>query len=1327
MGTMLQAHRFTEAEFRGDRFRDHPRDLRGNSDLLCLTQPEAVRAVHAGYLDAGADVVCTNSFTATRIAQADYGFDAALVRELNVAAARLARDAADAAELARPDHPRFVAGSLGPTNRTASMSADVGDPAARSVSWNELEVAYRESAAGLIEGGADILLIETIFDTLNAKAAIFAVQSLFEELGERLPLIISGTIVDASGRTLSGQTVEAFWHSVRHADPIIVGLNCALGPKQLREHLDVLSRVADRPVSAYPNAGLPNELGGYDETPAEMAEAIREWAAHGLLNVAGSCCGSTPAHVAAIADAVAGLPPRQVPDSTGVTRLSGLEALVIPPPGNAFVNVGERTNVTGSRKFARLITSGAEDEAVDIAREQVSNGAQLIDVNLDEAMLDGVAAMTRFLRRIAAEPDIASVPVMVDSSKWSVIEAGLQQLQGKGVVNSISLKEGEAEFLRQARLCRRYGAAVVVMAFDEQGQAESVDRRLAVLRRAHDLLTGVVGFEPDDIILDANIFAIATGMEEHNDYAVSFIEAVRQLKVAFPGTLTSGGVSNVSFSFRGNDRVREAIHSVFLYHAILAGLDMAIVNAGVLPIYDEIEPELREVVEDVVLNRRPDATERLLELAGRYAGESGMERAAEDLSWRARPVEERLTHALVAGIDAYIVEDTEEARLAADRPLDVIEGPLMAGMNVVGDLFGAGRMFLPQVVKSARVMKKAVAVLIPYLEAGRAGTGRRSGTIVTATVKGDVHDIGKNIVGVVLGCNDYEVVDLGVMVPAARILEKAIEIDADLIGLSGLITPSLDEMTHVAAEMERQGFTIPLLIGGATTSRTHTAVKIAPAYSGPVVHVLDASRAVGVAGSLVQADRRDAFVTGIRDEYETVRRERAGRRSKEQRLTLAEARGNRLPIDWSTVDPPRPTYLGPRTFAAYPLAQLVGYIDWTPFFATWELRGAYPAILDDRRLGSAARELHSDALALLDRIVGDGRLRADAVVGFWPANTVGSDDVVVWRDEARGEELARFRTLRQQMAKPDGRPNLALADLVAPVETGLTDYIGAFAVTAGHGLDGIVADFEAANDDYSSILAKALADRLAEAFAERMHERVRRELWGYAPTEGLSNTDLIAERYQGIRPAPGYPACPDHTEKGTLFELLEAESRAGIRLTKSFAMWPGASVSGYYLWNPASHYFGVGRIGRDQLADYAARKGIPLAEAERWLAPNLADDDEAAGGRTRAGRRDVSRADLVEAFAGFPARLALVLADVAATGRLLAARRVGPSRGRAPPHRGRSRGLAVPARARRVRGRPAMGLDRARPRHRVRRRATQPHPGGLRGVADHDRRRGPCP
>ncbi|HEX2470922.1 MAG TPA: methionine synthase [Candidatus Limnocylindrales bacterium] len=1208
MGTMLQAYAFDEAGYRGERFRDHPRDLRGDNDLLSLSQPDAVQAVHAAYLDAGADIVSTNSFTSTRIAQADYGLDDDVVRDLNVTAARLARAAADAAEARESGRPRFVAGALGPTNRTASISPDVGDPAARGVTWDELQQAYHDAAAGLIEGGADILLIETIFDTLNAKAAIFGVETLFDELGERLPVIISGTIVDASGRTLSGQTVEAFWHSVRHADPLVVGLNCALGPKQLREHLDVLARIADRPVSAYPNAGLPNELGGYDETPEAMADALGEWARHGLLNIAGGCCGTTPEHIEAIAAAVSGCPPRPLVRPPSKTRLSGLEPVVIPPPGDTFVNVGERTNVTGSRKFARLMAEGGEDEAIDIAREQVANGAQLIDVNMDEAMLDGVAAMTRFLRRVAAEPDIATVPVMVDSSKWSVIEAGLQQLQGKGVVNSISLKEGEAEFLRQAQLCKRYGAAVVVMAFDEQGQADSVERRVSVLKRAHKLLTEVVGFASEDIILDPNIFAIATGIEEHNDYAVSFMEAVRRLKTELPGTRTSGGVSNVSFAFRGNDRVREAIHSVFLYHAKRAGLDMAIVNAGVLPVYDDIEPELRERVEDVVLNRRPDATERLLEIATRYEGSAGMDRPAEDLSWREKPVGERLTHALVEGIDTWIVDDTEEARQAASRPLEVIEGPLMDGMNVVGDLFGSGRMFLPQVVKSARVMKKAVAHLVPYLEAEREGTGaRKSGTIVTATVKGDVHDIGKNIVGVVLGCNDYEVIDLGVMVPAARILETAAEHDADLIGLSGLITPSLDEMVHVASEMERLGMTTPLLIGGATTSRTHTAVKIAPAYSGPVVHVLDASRAVGVAGALVDDRRRATYAAGIRDEYEAVRLDRAGRQAKERYLTIGEARANRVPIDWSTVTPPRPTFLGPRTFDDYPLTELVERIDWTPFFATWELRGAYPAILDDPKVGTAARDLYDDARRLLDRIVNEARLRASGVVGFWPANA-DVDDIAVWRDAERRDRLATFRTLRQQMAKTDARPNVALADFVAPIDTGLPDHIGAFAVTAGHGLDGpdgLVAEFVAANDDYSAILAKALADRLAEAFAERLHERVRRELWGYAPDEELSNSELIAERYQGIRPAPGYPACPDHTEKRTLFELLEAEARAGIELTESFAMLPGASVSGYYLWNPASHYFGIGRIDRDQLEDYAARKGIPVAEAERWLAPNL--------------------------------------------------------------------------------------------------------------------------
>lgn len=1207
MGTMLQAHRFTEADWRGERFRDHHRDVRGNSDLLSLTQPDAVRAIHAAYLAAGSDIITTNTFTATRIAQADYGLGP-WVREIDRDGARLARAAADAAEAAAPDRPRFVAGSLGPTNRTASISPDVDDPAARNVSWEELEAAYTEAAEGLIEGGADLLLIETIFDTLNGKAAIFAVESAFERLGVRLPLIVSGTIVDASGRTLSGQTLEAFWNSVRHADALIVGLNCSLGPKQLRAHVEEFSRLADRFVSAYPNAGLPNEFGGYDETPEAMAEAHRDWAKRGFLNVAGGCCGTTPAHIEAIAEAVRGLPPRAVPERRAVTRLSGLEPLALPLPGGSFANIGERTNVTGSRKFAKLVLEDREDEAVAVARDQVANGAVMLDVNMDEGMLDGVAAMTRFLRRLAAEPDVATVPIMVDSSRWEILEAGLRQLQGKGVVNSISLKEGETEFLRQARLCRRYGAAVVVMAFDEQGQADTVQRKVDVGARAYRLLTEVVGFPPEDVILDPNIFAIATGIEEHAGYAVAYVDAVRKLKATLPHVRISGGVSNVSFAFRGNDRVREAIHAVFLYHAIRAGMDMGIVNAGALPVYDDIDDELLRRVEDVVLDRRDDATERLLEIAPNYAGQAGAQRSGDDLAWRELPVEERLTHALVEGIDQWIVEDTEEARLRAERPLEVIEGPLMTGMNVVGDLFGSGRMLLPQVVKSARVMKKAVAHLIPFMEAERAGETKRAGLIVMATVKGDVHDIGKNIVGVVLGCNDYEVVDLGVMVPAARILETARELGADLIGLSGLITPSLDEMVHVAGLMEQEGFDIPLLIGGATTSRAHTAVKIEPAYSKPVVHVADASRAVLVANSLVDERRRDTYAAQISQEYAALRAERAGRRQKEQRLTIEEARANRLALDWSAVTPPRPSFVGVRTLDEYPLEELVERIDWTPFFTTWELRGAYPAILDDPTVGAAARDLHRDAVQLLERLVRERRLTARAAVGFWPAQTVGHDDIQLFADEDRTQPLAVIHTLRQQMAKPDGRPNIALADFTAPVGSGVADFVGAFAVTAGHGVDSLVAEFEAAHDDYSSILAKALADRLAEAFAERLHERVRQELWGYASAEHLSNQELIAERYQGIRPAPGYPACPDHTEKGTLFTLLDAEARAGIRLTESFAMWPGAAVSGYYFWHPEAHYFGLGRIGRDQLADYAARKGMPVDEMARWLSPNLPDD-----------------------------------------------------------------------------------------------------------------------
>ncbi|MFL5770754.1 MAG: methionine synthase [Chloroflexota bacterium] len=1210
MGTLIQSYQLDEAGFRGTdaRFATHPRDLRGDNDLLSLTRPDIVRAIHDAYLGAGADIIETNTFTATRIAQADYGLEGH-VREINAAAARIAREAADAREASEPGRPRFVAGALGPTNRTASISPDVNDPAARNVTFEELADAYQEAAEGLIEGGADILLIETVFDTLNGKAAIFGVEAAQQTAGTSLPLIVSGTIVDASGRTLSGQTVEAFWTSIAHARPMIVGLNCALGAAALRPHVADLARIAPLPVSCYPNAGLPNEFGGYDDTPESMAHVLGGFARDGLLNIAGGCCGTTPAHVRAIADAVAGLPPRPLPEIEARTRLSGLEPLAIPQPGNVFVNIGERTNVTGSRKFAKLILDDRFDEAVEVARQQVEAGAQLIDVNMDEAMLDSEAAMSRFLRLLASEPDISAVPVMIDSSKWSVIEAGLRCVQGKAVVNSISLKEGEAVFLEHAALCRRYGAAAVVMAFDEQGQADTVERKVAIAHRAYVLLTQQAGFAPEDVILDPNIFAIATGIEEHADYAVAFIEATRRIKHELPGARVSGGVSNVSFSFRGNDPIREAIHSVFLYHAIAAGMDMGIVNAGQLAIYDDIEPELRELVEDVVLNRRPDATERLLAVADSVGAQ---ERAggAEARAWRELPVEERLTHALVEGIDAFIVDDTEEARRGAARPIEVIEGPLMAGMNVVGDLFGSGKMFLPQVVKSARVMKKAVAHLVPYIEAEKEpGASRSAGRVVMATVKGDVHDIGKNIVGVVLQCNNYEVRDLGVMVPSAKILETAREWDADLIGLSGLITPSLEEMSFVASEMERQGFRIPLLIGGATTSKTHTAVKIEPRYQAPVVHVIDASRAVGVASALVDRDRRDQFAAGIRDEYAKVRLERGERQEREARHPIADARANHFRIDWTgpgATRPPRPSFLGVRTIEAHPLDDIVGRIDWTPFFATWELRGAYPAILDDPTVGQAARDLHGDATAMLKRIVDERLLTAKAAFGFWPANSVG-DDIELYASDARNEVVAVVHTLRQQMVKPPGRPNLALADFTAPRDFGVDDFVGAFAVTAGHGVDELVARFEADHDDYSAILAKALADRLAEAFAERLHELVRRDFWGYSQHERLPNDALIREEYQGIRPAPGYPACPDHTEKGMLFELLEAEQRAGIRLTESFAMLPGAAVSGYYFWHPQAHYFGLGRIGPDQLADYAARKGVNVETMARWLAPNLAD------------------------------------------------------------------------------------------------------------------------
>ncbi len=1200
MGTMIQSYGLGEKDYRGERFGDWPRDLKGNNDLLSLTQPAIIRAIHTAYLEAGADILETNSFNSTAVSLSDYGMEG-LVYELNHASARLAREVADEFERGEPA-PRYVAGVLGPTNRTASLSPDVNDPGFRNVRFDDLVSTYGEAARGLLDGGADLLLIETIFDTLNAKAAIFAVEALFEELGRRVPVMISGTITDASGRTLSGQTTEAFWNSVAHATPLSVGLNCALGARALRQYVQELSRVAPVFVSTHPNAGLPNEFGLYDDTPASMAEVLGEFARSGLVNLVGGCCGTTPEHIRAIAEAVRGIPPRRPARVEPKCRLSGLEPLTIGAD-SLFANVGERTNVTGSRKFARLILSGEYDAAVEIARQQVENGAQMIDVNMDEGMLDSREAMMRFLQLIASEPDISRVPVVIDSSKWSVIEAGLKCTQGKGVVNSISLKEGEEAFLRQATLVRRYGAAVIVMAFDERGQADSAERKTEICARSYRLLTERVGFSPEDIIFDPNIFAIGTGMEEHAAYALAYIEATRRIKQTLPYALVSGGVSNVSFSFRGNDPVREAIHAVFLYHAIEAGMDMGIVNAGQLPIYSDIPAELLERVEDLVLDRRPDATDRLLAIADSVRGQSSAQ--ASDLSWRNAPVHERLAHALVEGIADYIVEDTEEARHQAERPIQVIEGPLMDGMNIVGDLFGAGKMFLPQVVKSARVMKKAVAHLIPYIEAGRdTSAARTNGTVLLATVKGDVHDIGKNIVGVVLQCNNYEVIDLGVMVPCARILETARTEQVDLVGLSGLITPSLEEMSFVASELEREGFTLPLLIGGATTSRVHTAVKIAPNYRGATVHVLDASRAVGVASALLSDTQREGFVEGVRKEYADLREQRGQRQPAEERLPIADARRNRLAIDFSARRATEPCRIGLTVLDDYPLGELVGRIDWTPFFQTWELAGHYPAILEDPRVGEAATNLFRDAEALLDRIVRERLLRARGVFGIWPADSTG-DDITLYHDPSRQRGLSTIHTLRQQMRKPPGRANLALADFVAPRTAGEPDYVGAFAVTAGIGLDDLVTEFGHAHDDYNAILSKALADRLAEAFAERLHERVRTEFWGYARDEALDNQAIIRERYQGIRPAPGYPACPDHTEKQALFDLLKAEANAGMTLTESFAMLPGASVSGYFFWRPEAQYFGVGKIGRDQVEDYARRKGLDLPAMERWLAPNL--------------------------------------------------------------------------------------------------------------------------
>ncbi len=1210
MGTMIQGLEYDEAAFRGARFADFHRDLRGNNDLLILTQPMAIVDIHADYLRAGADIVATNTFSSTSIAQADYDLSS-FAYELNLEGARLAHAAA-ARVTAEDGKPRFVAGAIGPTNRTASISPDVSSPGFRAVTFDDLRTAYGEQINGLLDGVADLLLVETIFDTLNAKAALYAIAEITEARGIDVPVMISGTITDKSGRLLSGQLPEAFWNSVRHARPITVGFNCALGAEDLRAHIADIGRVADTLVCAYPNAGLPNEFGGYDESPEFMAGLIGEFASAGLVNIVGGCCGTTPDHIAAIAAAVAPHRPRAIPEIEPRLRLSGLEPFELTP-AIPFVNVGERTNVTGSAKFRKLVTAGDYTAALQVARDQVENGAQIIDVNMDEGLLDSEAAMVTFLNLVAAEPDIARVPVMVDSSKFTVIEAGLKCVQGKPVVNSISMKEGEQKFVHEATIARRHGAAVVVMAFDEVGQADTFARKTEICKRAYDILVGQLNFPPEDIIFDPNIFAVATGLEEHNNYGVDFIEATRWIRHNLPHAHISGGVSNLSFSFRGNEPVREAMHSVFLYHAIKAGMDMGIVNAGQMIVYDDIDPELRQVCEDVILNRDPGASERLLQLAEKFRGKEKQTKE-QDLAWREWPVEKRLSHALVHGITEYIEADTEDARKLVERPLNVIEGPLMAGMNIVGDLFGDGKMFLPQVVKSARVMKQAVAYLMPFMEEEKArnlangivGDGRSTaGKIVLATVKGDVHDIGKNIVGIVLQCNNFEVIDLGVMVPAARIIETAKAEGADIIGLSGLITPSLDEMSFLAGELERQGVSVPLLIGGATTSRVHTAVKIDPNYRrGPVVHVNDASRAVGVASSLLSPERREAYAAEVRADYAKISAAHFRAQADKKRLKLADARANAIVIDFAKTPPKKPAFLGVKSFRDYNLAELAEYIDWTPFFQTWELTGRFPAILDDAKVGEVARSLYDDARKMLDLIVRENWFKAQATIGFWPANADG-DDISVYADDSRDEKIATFHTLRQQLEKREGRFNSALSDFIAPASSGVPDYIGAFVVTAGIGEDMVADRFKNANDDYSSILCKALADRLAEAFAERLHARVRREFWAYAPDETLTPDQLILEQYAGIRPAPGYPAQPDHTEKATLFNLLDAENTAGVKLTESFAMWPGSSVSGLYFSHPESFYFGVGKIERDQVEDYAARKGWSVAEAERWLAPVL--------------------------------------------------------------------------------------------------------------------------
>ncbi|MFB9841957.1 methionine synthase [Mucilaginibacter ginsenosidivorans] len=1220
MGTMIQRYQLTEEDFRGERFKNHPSDLKGNNDLLNITRPDVIKAIHKEYLDAGADIIETNTFSTQRISLADYHMED-LAYELSYEGAKLAREAVDEYNTEHPGKPRFVAGAVGPTNRTASMSPDVNDPGYRAVTFDDLAEAYYEQVRGLVDGGSDILLIETIFDTLNAKAALFAIKRYENECmaaGKDHPafrntggIMISGTITDASGRTLSGQTVEAFWNSVRHGNLLSVGLNCALGAKEMRPHLEELSAKADVFISAYPNAGLPNEFGGYDEMPHETAHFIEDFIGSGMVNIVGGCCGTTPDHIRHIAEKAAKGAPREVPQTEPYLRLSGLESVILTPETN-FANIGERTNITGSPKFSKLILAEDYEGALTVARQQVEGGAQVIDVNMDEGMIDSEAAMVKFLNLIASEPDIAKLPIMVDSSKWTVIEAGLKCLQGKGIVNSISLKEGEEKFKDQARKILSYGAAVVVMAFDEQGQADSLARRIEICKRSYDILVNELNFPPQDIIFDPNILTVATGLEEHNNYAVDFIEATRWIKQNLPLAKVSGGVSNISFSFRGNNTVREAMHSAFLYHAIKAGLDMGIVNAGMLEVYEEIPKDLLEKVEDVLLNRRPDATERLVEFADTIKSKG--KEIVRDEEWRKGTVEERLSHALVKGIIEYLDDDVEEARLKFAKPLEVIEGPLMDGMNVVGDLFGSGKMFLPQVVKSARVMKKAVAYLLPFIElekqrvidAGEDSSGSRAnaGKVLMATVKGDVHDIGKNIVGVVLACNNFEVIDLGVMVPAQRIIEEARKHQVDIIGLSGLITPSLDEMVHFAKEMDREGFNIPLIIGGATTSRIHAAVKVAPNYQHGVVHVLDASRSVTVCSNLMNRDTRDSYIQSIKDEYEKAREAHLNKRSDKRFVSIDDARKSKMEINLNGAMPARPTFTGTKVIEAYPLEELVPYIDWTPFFHTWELRGSYPKIFDDKFVGTEAKKLFDDAQALLKKIVSEKLLQANGVIGFWPAASVG-DDIELYTDESRKQLLTRIHTLRQQAEKVKGEPYYALADFIASKESGIPDYFGGFAVTAGIGCDELVAQFEKDHDDYNSIMAKALADRLAEAFAEKMHELVRREYWGYAKDEVLSNEDLIKEQYQGIRPAPGYPACPDHTEKTTLFDLLKAEDNAHMHLTESLAMTPAASVSGFYFAHPQARYFGLGKISKDQIEDYAKRKNMSVETVERWLGPNI--------------------------------------------------------------------------------------------------------------------------